>query len=673
MGYFVVRGKSNAGNALENISDNLNPTQGSFLRFDGSEWVAGGSVDADTLEGNVSSDFASAAQGGLADTALQPGDNADVLGASGAADGTFLGASGGDAVWQSLPNVESLGHGGANEGSVLTAGPSGSTTFEEISAGDVNGPASSGDGNLVSFDGVDGKTVKDTGTTLSEFELAVNLAAEELLLGAISGDKFFRSANGVTIRAPLANVNDTGVVDGVTYTKVDSDPGDAAAPTSVTTGVTDMSFWFYTENSFNGDISHWDTSSVTDMGSMLRGAEAFNQDIGSWDTSNVTNMMAMFNNALSFNQDIGDWDTSSVTNMRQIFIRADSFNQDISSWDTSKVETMSRMFLDAPAFNQDISAWDTSNVVSMRDMFQRAVSFNQDISNWDFSNVTNLNDFMDDTNSQGPGGEYSTQYYENLLQRWSDQVQNDGMANNLDTTVNSTVFLNSPGKTAKDYLINDANWTITDNGEVNFIRADNGVTIIGPYAPVGATGTVDGVTYTKINSKPSVGDLDETATSVTSGVTDMSDWFDAGVTSLNSPLRSFNEDISHWDTSSVRNMRFMFNQSEDFNQDIGSWDTSNVTDMWGMFQNAYSFNQDISNWDYSNVTILNGFLFNAFNFSQSNYDKLLIRWADQVQNDGMSTNINTSVEANYTLGGEAEAARTYLVNQGWTIYDMGGN
>ena len=31
---------------------------------------------------------------------------------------------------------------------------------------------------------------------------------------------FYRDANGVTIKCPLANVGDTGVVDGVTYTKV---------------------------------------------------------------------------------------------------------------------------------------------------------------------------------------------------------------------------------------------------------------------------------------------------------------------------------------------------------------------------------------------------------------------------------------------------------------------
>lgn len=68
----------------------------------------------------------------------------------------------------------------------------------------------------------------------------------------------------------------------------------------------------YLGQTFNGDISAWDTSAVTDMSDMFRRNTAFNQDITSWNTANVTSMIYMFQGASAFNQDIRRWDVSSV-------------------------------------------------------------------------------------------------------------------------------------------------------------------------------------------------------------------------------------------------------------------------------------------------------------------------------------------------------------------------
>lgn len=275
------------------------------------------------------------------------------------------------------------------------------------------------------------------------------MAAQNVTLTA-QWQAFYLSENGVTIHCPNAEIGETGVIKGVTYTKrTQAEITVTNAQTTCTSGITNLSNTFDIESDpeaeyFNADISHWDTSAVINMGYLFNGASSFNQDIGHWDTSSVTNMsylfsgassfnkniggwetgsvigmVATFKDASSFNQNIGDWNTTSVISMTGMFSGAQSFNQDISSWDTSSVQSMSEMFLGASAFNQpigtwktgtvwfmdymfhqagefnqDIGNWDTSGVFGMSFMFSQATSFNQDIGRWDTGNVTNMNDMF---------------------------------------------------------------------------------------------------------------------------------------------------------------------------------------------------------------------------------------------------------------------------------------
>ncbi len=133
--------------------------------------------------------------------------------------------------------------------------------------------------------------------------------------------------------------------------------------------------------------------------------------------------------------------------------------------------------------------------------------------------------------------------------------------------------------------------------------------------------------------------------------------------------RSFNQDVSNWNTERVTNMQQMFYQAYPFNQNLNSWNMSNVTTVYRMLRELDWYDQPMDNWDVSNITIFKEFMTNADALSTSNYDALLISWGSQ----DVSLNEQISFgSSQYTAGGAAEAARTFLItNKGWTITDGG--
>ena len=164
--------------------------------------------------------------------------------------------------------------------------------------------------------------------------------------------EIYLAGNGVTIiAAPTAVTGQNYVLGGTPYMVVDNARVDAEVNAGnyniVTTRVTDMSNQFLNKNTFNSDISHWDTSNVTNMDKMFGGALLFNQPIGIWDTSKVTSMIGTFMLARNFDQPLDGWDTGEVTDMTQMFNGAGEFNQNINTWNTSKVTEMNYLFAGA--------------------------------------------------------------------------------------------------------------------------------------------------------------------------------------------------------------------------------------------------------------------------------------------------------------------------------------
>ena len=120
------------------------------------------------------------------------------------------------------------------------------------------------------------------------------------------------------------------------------------------------------------------------------------------------------------------------------------------------------MFQAATIFNQSLSHFDTSSVTTINKMFNDNTAFDQDLGGWDISNVTDFVNFM---NSGGQS--WSATNYNATLIGWAAQTvsQNEsisfGAADTLDGDVGA-VSNSSNGEDAKNSLIADDGWTITD-------------------------------------------------------------------------------------------------------------------------------------------------------------------------------------------------------------------
>ncbi len=103
------------------------------------------------------------------------------------------------------------------------------------------------------------------------------------------------------------------------------------------------------------------------------------------DTPNltqVTNMSEMFANADSFNGNLSNWDTSNITNMAQVFNGIDEFQgMGIETWNTQNVASMDNMFASATAFDQNLGNWDISSVTNMENMLDGTAMSNENYGN----------------------------------------------------------------------------------------------------------------------------------------------------------------------------------------------------------------------------------------------------------------------------------------------------
>lgn len=152
---------------------------------------------------------------------------------------------------------------------------------------------------------------------------------------------------------------------------------------------------------------------------------------------------------------------------------------------------------------------------------------------------------------------------------------------------------------------------------------------------------------------------------------------------------------SSWDVSKVKQFNSMFARCDVFNADITNWDITGTHyyvgiepwqnavesgDIGGMLRDCPAFDRDLSSWDVSDTPNINNFMGGTTKLSQTNYDNILISFANQLpMNEAVSvlsgqppipgvtpvsspTNYWNFGLSKYTPGGAAETARTQLKN-----------
>ena len=321
--------------------------------------------------------------------------------------------------------------------------------------------------------------VAGTGTGDEDTETS-NLKLKVYTTSNPAGYQFFRPPSTAVAAGESYTINwgngTTSTIDSNTGTSVIQpyDSSDANSEFTITVSeLASLTNHPFLSNRINSSFSTWHYYEVLDWGDFPDRSDnsaaspfglsvSYNRKVPSIPT--FLNGLGLFKRGQSFNNagssDINNWDTSHFTLLYQAFWRCYVFNQPIGNWDVSNVTRMDQCFYSARDFNQDIGSWDTSSCTNFTSMFYGCSDFDQDLSSWDFRAIdseTRLSNFM-------YGCTLSTANYNALLVRLKNQA--DDMDFNGDDVVVS--FGNSThsgtGTSARSYLINEHDWTITDGG-----------------------------------------------------------------------------------------------------------------------------------------------------------------------------------------------------------------
>ncbi|MGB0522674.1 MAG: BspA family leucine-rich repeat surface protein [Flammeovirgaceae bacterium] len=339
----------------------------------------------------------------------------------------------------------------------------------------------------------------------------------------------------------------------------------------------------------------------------------------------------------------------------------------------TNVTDLSQMFKGSGIGNPNLSSWITSSITNMSSMFEQATNFSSDISAWNMSSLSNAANMLDNTN-------LSIVDYDNLLLALANQSLSSAVsfgAANLE---------HCAGASARQSLIDNFSWTITDGGKncnsPNFFKMtwetttnNESITIptfsgetynyIVDWGDNEATGSITGnathtyaaagsYTVTILGTFPRIyfnnsGDKDKLQDITqwgTTAWTSMANAFEGcgniSITATDAPDLSVatstsqmfassgltTPDLSSWNMSNITDMTGMFQSATSFNGNISAWNTSSVQEMDSLFRSATSFTGDLSTWNTSSVQNMS-YLFSA----NANFNGNISAWnTSNVQN-----------------------------------------
>ena len=354
---------------------------------------------------------------------------------------------------------------------------------------------------------------------------------------------------------------------------------------------TRMTGMFLGAKKFNQDISNWNVSRVKNMSQLFKNAESFNQNISNWEREpktdtddnivepastlgNVTHMTEMFMGASDFNKPVNNWNTEKVEDMSMLFYRAQFFNQQMDKWNVSAVKNMSGMFGFAVNFNNagiSLNDWKTENVDNMSGMFLSAFRFNQNISNWETGKVKNMASMFEGFN------------YVELQYLLSPPTENEGASSAR--ALRRKLFMKR--------LLNDTEYALFEeywDWENTKGSSSPPAFVFLKFAKLLLNSTVFNIYNDAYEKMKTIGSSE--SKSISEGETAVYNYF-LNEKETSHPLAYdygiiFNQNISKWNVSKVKNMEKMFMYANNFNRNLYDWDVGNVTNMNSMFYMRYN-------------------------------------------------------------------------------------